>query len=87
MRIIFLALLIACTMCSPFLEFKDCNFTDFRFQSEYNLGQQNELNNTFNAIDGKFTINDLVYPINSYTNYSFIGIKTGLKYNDANQRA
>lgn len=32
-------------------------------------------------------IGDLVYPVNSYTNYSFREIKTGLRYNDARQKA
>lgn len=53
------------------IQFKDCNFTDFRFQSKYNLGKQDELNNTFDSLGPKIHIPDIVYPINSYTNYSF----------------
>ncbi len=31
--------------------FKDCNFTQFDFFSHYSLGQQDELNSTFNAVN------------------------------------
>ena len=69
-------LAIYCNSAAPY--FKDCNFTDLRFQSKYSLGKQDELNNTFDAIGPKIAIPDLKYPINSYTNYSFTGIKSSL---------
>jgi hypothetical protein len=69
------------------ITFKDCNFTDLRFQSQYNLGQQDELNNTFDAINGKFTVPNIVYPVNSYTNFSLTDIKTSLTYLDGKQKA
>lgn len=43
----FVLLTFVVALSSSEVEFKDCNFTDFRFQSKYNLGQQDELNKTF----------------------------------------
>ena len=78
-------LLILCCNSSP--EFKDCNFTDLRFQSRYNLGKQEELNNTFDAITPQIKVPDILYPANSYTNYTLASINTSLQYFDSKQKA
>lgn len=66
--LLLVGVLLIVTWANP--GFKDCNFTDYRFQNEYSLGRQDELNNTFDAINNKFTVPDIVYPVNSYTNYT-----------------
>lgn len=85
MRLLFLLYLIAII---PINAFKDCNFTQFDFLSQYSLGQQDELNHTFEGVNKKMQmLPDVEFKNNISQTYRISNTQTVFHYLDGKQTA
>ena len=69
--------------------FKDCNFSQFDFFSEYTLGKQNELNDTFTLLNERVgVLPDVTYNSSDLLFRYVIGsVKSSFYYIDSKQKA
>lgn len=85
MRLLFLLYLIAIISAKTF---KDCNFTQFDFLSHYSLGQQDELNHTFEGVNKKMQIlPDVEFRNNISQTYRISKTQALFQYLDGKQTA
>lgn len=85
MKLLFLMLL---AVLQHALAFKDCNFTQFDFFSHYSLGQQDELNATFTALNKQInTLSSVDLKTNTSVVYKVANTNVTFTYLDGKQKA
>jgi len=78
-------LVILCLASGVFAE--ECNNTHLEFFSEITLGNHEELNRTFTAMEPKINVKDVTWKRNDTATYTISEVKTAFFYRDSRQKA